>query len=52
MMIFFEDIPQNDIYLFLEEFINIYFWAIMLIQFNIGIYDKRVLITDRSIIAV
>jgi len=51
-MIFFENMPLNETYYILEQFINIYFWVVMLMQFNIGIYDKRVLIRDRSVIAV
>jgi len=51
MMIFFEDIPETPEYNLFSQFINIYFWVVMLMQFNIGIYDKRVLIQDRTLIA-
>jgi hypothetical protein len=51
MMIFFEDIPESSEYDLFSQFINVYFWVIMLMQFNIGIYDKRVLIQDRTLIA-
>ena len=51
MMISLEGMPFPPAYQNYQYFIDYYFWAVMALQFNIGIYEKGVLIKDRWVIA-
>ena len=50
MHICLDNMPVTGSYKDYQDFVDIYFWIVMALQFNIGIYEKGVMIEDRFVI--